>query len=445
MFYLRILIHIIKIFLKGGFDLFFKRSTPESACYYNLIRSHSFRLAGITHSKFRNFFVFLKSSLRYIFSIPYKPQVEAGIFNGKAILHDHVELFAVNNEHIINITKLEPGSHFFKSLPPFKFSVAFKLYLLFTLIILLPMIILKWLCYVKRRNIISLFFLYIVEWISLVKVFVDLKIKDIYYFGSFENDANCLAYLCDKFKININYMVSPNPLAPFYCRVVAGNVFFSLPYQEEEYKNYKNNWFIKSYSHVPPYGYKKLLVEVKDVEPEHKIGYLSGGSIVRRNWKGRYYDDGVYESEKEVLELLDTLDDLFYNEISIYLHPHEKSKHMDMDELKHLYSALIKRKKIIFINIDGPSYKYFFKTNVCVSVYSSSAQERLFMRYKTLLAPLYINYKYYKGLSIEKIVSYNKEDLICKIKTSLNLSNDDFFKYYNLEKYTYKNYTQYLN
>ncbi|MCX8080338.1 MAG: hypothetical protein N3F09_03780 [Bacteroidia bacterium] len=282
------------------------------------------------------------------------------------------------------------------------------------------------------------------EWFYGVSFLRKYGINKFFYFGSFENDAVFFSLLSKKLGVKCVFVTSQNPLSAFYSHIVADEIFFSAPYHEEEFHQLKSNWYVDSFCHVPPFEFKELYSEVKPDPPRYKVGFLSGGSYRRLDWKDRYFDDGFYESELEILRILNEIS-LDINPIAIFLHPCEKENEELLERAKKFYTQQLTNKKFVFINPHTRSFKHFYEVDLCITVYSSSAQERLFMGYKTLFAPLQVKTRYYKGLSLESVVCYSEAELTDKIKTSLQISNNDFFRYYGLEKYHFNNYNKYLS
>ena len=64
---------------------------------------------------------------------------------------------------------------------------------------------------------------------------------------------------------------------------------------------------------------------------------------------------------------------------------------------------------------------------------------RLFCGYKTIYAPINHDFEYFKQKNIESITCYSNDSLDDLISKSLKLNDKEFFDFYNLDEYHFKN------
>ncbi len=435
---------VIYYFFKCLLHFTFKIEGKYYDSFSNLIRPHSYRLGGISKSQVKNNLFFLAKAIKMIFNRSQFFEWDLGE-NSSAILHDSKKAIDINKKYIADVTGYLPNLHFLKSQPPHQNSLKKRLKTLSSLGLIYPFLFIIWIIFSKRRNSISLITVNFSEWVLTLQAYKNNNVNRVYYFGGFENDANFFSVLAGKFEIKLTKVCSPNPISIYYQKTIADTFAFSVPYQREEYEQLKCNWYVNKLVDWPPFHFKELVKAINNSNPNFELGFLSSGTWRRRERGDFCRGDGEYETEEKLINFINSIPNQLVNDIMVFLHPNEKENTDLFEKAKGFYYQKLKNKKVSFAPIDKPSYQNFYLADLCISGYSSSAQERIFMGYKTLLAPIAMQNKYYEGLSIESIVSYGEENLLKNIEKALATSNKAFFEAFGLEKYTYQNYQQFLN
>ena len=128
------------------------------------------------------------------------------------------------------------------------------------------------------------------------------------------------------------------------------------------------------------------------------------------------------------------------NALLIILHPLEKINSEVYNKSILYYKNLYNNDNISFIDKDINSLEYFKHINTTISTYSTLNMGRLFCGYKTIFAPIKYTKKFDQDPQLDSICVYNKNQLNNLLKKVIKMSDDEFFEYYRLNDYLYKNY-----
>lgn len=278
------------------------------------------------------------------------------------------------------------------------------------------------------------------ELIFLIKILKSTKTQKIYIFSSYEVEYNLLAIILGFFNITVSKVVSANPLKNYYKLCISDELICTAPYHKEEIELENFNWFVKTIKFWPLQNYLELKTEET---LDYKFGFLSSGTWMRVLKGETDRGSGEFETEYSLLKYFNSNN--LTSELAIYLHPIERSSAKVFDEAKRFYSKILPNCQLHFFPYDIPSYKNFSKVDLCISGYSSSSIERLFLGYKTILAPIEVKDRFFDGFKLENVVAYSLLELTSLIKENSFLSDNEFFEKNDLLDYRGKNIVQNLN
>lgn len=264
------------------------------------------------------------------------------------------------------------------------------------------------------------------------------KIKEIYFFSAYEKDTVFISnYFKNFLKIKIILIPSPNPIRNFYETVVANTFAFTMPFQAAEYEKLKHRWSVDELTHLPIPNFDKIKETSGRVTFPNTIGFLSSGIWLRKLKNRNDQGKGYFEAEQSLIEFLN-----FYISnreginLIVYLHPIEKANKVVLETSKKFFKEQFGN-KVLFANVEIPSWEQPEKADVAVSPYSSSMFERMYAGYKVLFSQKGMEYNYFGDDKLLKITANNKQEFFSKMDEILNFNTDKYYGLYELEEYRY--------
>lgn len=364
----------------------------------------------------------------------YERENNSAIYDGSSkFLNDRVN-------YINSITKEVVSLGISRSTISLKGNLIFKMFLtidtLFSLVIFLFIGILK-----KRNNHLALILIEKIEIIYLCKILRKHKINKLYFFCSYEKDANFTVLLLNIFRIKVFRIPSANPLKYFYKDVVSDVFCFTTPYQQYELKNIDSNWEVDNYYNWPLPNFLILNEFIKNgqssCDNKGTLGYISSG-LWRRLERGTMISEDLpVKCEEMLIKTLQHFVKTTGKKLLIYLHPIEKENLTIYELAKDYYRKAISN-NIEFSSLENTTYSEFYKTDLCVSAASTTNIERLYCGYKTFYAPINLDYLLFPGSSLNNICYTSESDLINNLNEAFEMSTDDFFNYYKIQEFRFK-------
>lgn len=266
-------------------------------------------------------------------------------------------------------------------------------------------------------------------------------ISKVFDFLPYEKDANLMSYLLRKENIEVTFIPSLNPLKDHNRIMIADKLVLVTPYQMEEYKRiFFDTIRCGSILKWPPEGAYSIVdryQKITESTPKFDLGFYSHGSWVRRR-EGHIGSDHFMQQEEWVLEQLSKF--LKQNnqlKILILLHPREKK--MELNEVRDYYERFLGN-RFELSPLDVKSAEIFEWVNVGVAAYSSIVYERLFCGFKILFGGQALDDFPIEKSTLSEIFYKNYEEMVEKILSALQQSNDEFMEHYHLHGYNYKSF-----
>lgn len=271
------------------------------------------------------------------------------------------------------------------------------------------------------------------------------SVRRIILFSAYEKDS-CFqaAWLMQERKLSVQIVPSTNPLRNFYKKGICTIFTFTAAFHPEEFEVIRKDWVFAETINWPPFGYEEVL----PLLPSYKkptpltIGYFSSGNWLREKLGHASWGANEREAERALLACLQQLlIDQPEFRLTIYLHPLEKRKVEHLDASRRFYHDLF-GETISYAPLEFNSVTSFELVDIGVTVYSSTAFQRLFAGMKTLLAPFSMPTDYFLDQRLEAISIRQASDFERIVLGLTTMSQASFFKEYNLEPYSYRAFPQ---
>lgn len=283
----------------------------------------------------------------------------------------------------------------------------------------------------KNRTNWSLIPTLILESYGLIRFCKAHKIKKVYYFCIFEQNANINAILLCNNKIKCIKNPSEVPLYFHNSIIIADVLCICFEYQKEEVEYFSKTMKI---GEIVIWGPESIL-DVLNYKPisrataSRKIGYYSS-AIWLRSHKGNC-EKNTQEEKNEIIILNTLINFIEVNkdyELIVFLHPSEKRNEKQLKESMHFYSTNFNQEFFSFADINKPTNQLFEEINIAVSAFSTIVFERLYLGYKTILAP----FKSYMEFPVDNskiinIIARDEKQLTKMLEKNLPLTNELFF------------------
>jgi hypothetical protein len=290
-------------------------------------------------------------------------------------------------------------------------------------------------CPTKRRAS-SIFLLEIVEIASLMGVVKGQVIDELYFFNAYEKDSNFIGYLLLKLSCPFIKIPSPNPISRMYSHVLTDRFAITAPYQKNEHENLKENWVCVRLLEFPTFNVHKLKNYTRQgvSSYQYDLGYISSGMWLRKELGHSMVESSLVDSEVTLLNYLKTH---WSKSILISLHPLEKKKE-NLERSKSYYFEQF-GENASYMDFDQPTLAQFHLVNLTITAHSSTNMERLSCGYKALFAPVYWKESVFqKDAQLRNISVLSEGDFLHHIGHDLQISEEAFFKLYDLEEYQLK-------
>jgi hypothetical protein len=243
-----------------------------------------------------------------------------------------------------------------------------------------------------------------------------------------------------KFNVFVNKIPSEVPLCFFNKTVIANELSLCFAYQKEEFDFYIKTMFVDNTNLWAPEQIlnapKRFLNAHKiDKKPMYDIGFFSSG-----NWLRAYLGDvdmGHNDKDNEELILRGLIDYAQQNNLKLrlFLHPLEKkAQHKVASEV--YYNEFLKFNNVSMADTSIASIEGFDDVNLGVSLYSTLMFERIYLGFKTILAPFDYDEFPIKHSSLNQICVKSLKQLYAHLDINLDLTTADFFQNNQLQNYS---------
>jgi hypothetical protein len=278
------------------------------------------------------------------------------------------------------------------------------------------------------------------ETIQLVYLVKKYHISKVHYFCIYERDSNICAFILMKFGIYINKIPSEVPLCFFNKSIIANELSFCFAYQKEEFDFYKKTMFVEKTNLWAPEQIlnapKRFLTpDSNEKKPTYDIGFFSSGNWLRTQLGD--IDLGHNDKENEEIILRGLIEYSQQNNLKLvlFLHPLEKrAEHKLASEL--YYKEFLQFNNVSLADISNSSIEGFDDINIAVSRYSTLMFERIYLGFKTILAPFDYDDFPIRQSSLNQICVHNLKQLYAKLDVSLKLTTVEFFEMNHLKSYS---------
>ena len=270
-------------------------------------------------------------------------------------------------------------------------------------------------------------------------------ITKLHHFCIFERDANISAHILMQSGIVVNKIPSEVPLHFFNKTIVASSLSFCFAYQQEEFLAYHQSMFVKTTQHWAPElilkAPQRFLMKRKGelLKNQTNLGFYSSGNWLREKLGDVDLGHNDKENEELLLKMLIQLAESKKLSLTIFLHPIEK-RLANKALTDAYYVPLVKSSGIQIGPLNQASIESFDTVNLAVSLYSTLMFERIYLGFKTILAPWGYPEFPMANSPFKNICVMEPNALAEKIQYNLELSPLDFFN-----KNQISHYTHYLN
>ena len=278
------------------------------------------------------------------------------------------------------------------------------------------------------------------ETIQLVYLLKKHHISKVHYFCIYERDCNICAFILMKFGVYVNKIPSEVPLSFFNKTIIANELSFCFAYQNEEFDLYKKTMFVEKTNLWAPEQIlnapkRFLTTPVNEKKSTYDIGFFSSGNWLRAQLGD--IDLGHNDKENEELILRGLIKYSQDNNLllRLFLHPLEKrTEHKAYSQ--NYYKEFLQHENVSLADTTIPSIEGFDGINIAVSLYSTLMFERIYLGFKTILAPFDYDQFPIKQSSLNQICAHNIQQLYSKLDLNLKLTTAEFFENNNLQNYS---------
>jgi hypothetical protein len=278
------------------------------------------------------------------------------------------------------------------------------------------------------------------ETIQLVYLVKKYHLSKMHYFCIYERDSNICAFVLMKFGVYVNKVPSEVPLYFFNKTIIANELSFCFAYQKEEFEVFNKTMFVEKTNLWAPEQIlnapKRFLVNEKnDKKSMYDIGFFSSGNWLRMQLGD--IDLGHNDKENEELILQGLIDYAQKNNLKLrlFLHPLEK-KAQHKDSTEDYYKEFLQHENVTLADVTISSIEGFDDINLAVSLYSTLMFERIYLGFKTILAPFDYDEFPIKQSSLNQICVHNINQLYSKLNVNLKLTTIEFFELNHLKNYS---------
>jgi hypothetical protein len=363
--------------------------------------------------------------------------------NGKFAFDGKKQILKIKQEYLEFINEPIPyfvfRDNLYNELNPF-IRLFYFIQLIFVFILVFPVILIR-----KDKAKVSLIFLELTETLLLTKFLLKHGCEELLIFQAYEKDIQFISFfLLSKLHIKTTLVPSSNPISFYYKNVIGDTFIFTAPFQKIEYQRLKQNWYINKTKVWPPFGVNAVKINTDNLKLPNTLtlGLLSSASALRQHLNHTNNMGNVdYVAEFDLIAALKRLmDESQLNaKLIIYLHPLEKETPENMDFSIKYYETIFSS-GFEFAPFHIPSRECFQLSTIGISGFSSSQMERLYGGYKTIFAPMGNLRDYFADERLDAISVQNYDELKQLIEKLSVMSDEDFYKEYNLKEYRWDAY-----
>ena len=264
------------------------------------------------------------------------------------------------------------------------------------------------------------------------------KIK-VYYFSIYNQNSNIDAWIARSLNLTMIKIPSEVPLAFNNSILISDSLAICFPYQKEEVRHYVKSILIGDLLDLGPESTqgKRLSNEVDKTIVS--VSFYSSGFWLRKALNHPDVGMNSIENEDRILKWLLKIASELKFKLNIYLHPLEK-KEPHIIKTNNYYEQLEKEfGELHIINIGIPSNEIFSGVEVGIGLFSTILFERLYLKCPTLIVPLGTGSKFpLENSPINNICCRSYDELRNKIRETLELTNNEFFKKNCVDQYSRK-------
>ena len=276
------------------------------------------------------------------------------------------------------------------------------------------------------------------ETIQLIYLVKKHHISKVHYFCIYERDSNICAFILMKFGVYINKIPSEVPLTFFNQVIIANQLSFCFVYQKEEFEEFKQTMFVEKTELWAPeqiLNVPQRFLSKREFKPQYDIGFFSSGNWLRAQLGDIDLGHNDKENEELILRGLITYSKKNNLLIRLFLHPLEKRTEYKATS-QNYYKEFLQHENVSLADTTISSIEGFDGINIAVSLYSTLMFERIYLGFKTILAPFDYNQFPIKQSSLNQICAHNMQQLYLKLDFNLNLTTKDFFESNQLQNYS---------
>jgi hypothetical protein len=273
---------------------------------------------------------------------------------------------------------------------------------------------------------------------ALMQIVDRLKLKHIYFYCPYENDANALFLLLQKKGVYINKIPSPNLLAIANKELLTDELTLTSPCQADELKVFAATM---SYTRLTRWLPERFHVYAgnyitRKESPAFSIGLYSHGSWLRRRNRIEGIDIGDMNAEEQFIPAFaNVLRRWPHLQCTVFLHPKEKKSDMIV-ETRAYYDSVFRGVKYSFADNSQPGAMSFDSVDIGVGAISTILFERLFVGCKTIFFPVGMEIFPTKGTEISAICAVTESALEKLILQCAEVSTSQYLEKFHLRKYT---------
>jgi hypothetical protein len=264
------------------------------------------------------------------------------------------------------------------------------------------------------------------------------KIKKVNYFCIYERDANLCAYILMNSGFFVNKIPSEVPLVFWNQIIIANQLSFCFAYQQEEFEEFKKTMFVDKTELWAPeqiLNAPQRFLSKREFKTQYDIGFFSSGNWLRAEMGDIDLGHNDKENEELILRGLITYSENNNLRLKLFLHPIEK-KIQNRVACEKYYLEFSEIKNVSIADYSTPSIEGFDEINIGVSLYSTLMFERIYLGFKTIIAPFGYDEFPIKQSPLKNICVTDLDQLFKSLDSNLKLSTKDFFQENHISKYS---------
>ena len=295
----------------------------------------------------------------------------------------------------------------------------------------------------------GIYALIILEYIECTFTLIHLKrneIQKVYYVAPFEKDANFGAFLYMLHGIKVHKICSETRLSDHHNELITHNFSCTSAYQLDEIRNYvktPGNYYVNKVFKWPPISTftKELRYADESERYDFDIGIIVSGGWRRDMLRMVEGSEGRNSIEKEFLYMMHKYAlENHISELFICLHPIEKVNPEVYEMAQDHYQRIFQGINLTFSTPDVPTMQVFDRFNIGITLRSNTIIERLYLGYKSLIAPIKLDGYPLERSSLHNISCKSYHELSAMLTRSLPLTKAEFYKVAGVEEFHHKSF-----